>query len=271
MIKKIKWSFLAIIAALSMASCSSDEPGKGQDENDGGDVRYLAVQIIPDTQQGSRASSFELGSDTENKISKIRFYFFDEGGTAVSVKSGKNDNTYDYTIPENHPTNPGDPGDNIEKTLEAILIIDTKAGDQLPAQIVAVANPYLSASNKDLGTLRSLYADYAEKANGTSKQFVMANSVYATSGKDGVIRAVRISADNIQDSEEKAKANAVDIHIERNVAKVRAYLSQSLTINDNDLIEAKYKDGDKDITTTDDNQKIYIKILGWNILVDDKN
>lgn len=256
-----------------MASCSSDEPGKGQDENDGGDVKYLAVKIIPDTQQGSRAAKYELGSDTENKISKIRFYFFNEGGSAVSVKSGKTDNTYDYTVPENHPTTSGSEGDNIEKTLEAILIIDTKAGDQLPAQIVAVANPVVDAASRDLGNLRSLYADYASHANksGSEQKFVMANSVYATTNKDGVIRAVSISADNIQDSEEKAKANAVDIHIERNVAKVRAYLSQDLTFTDNNLIQAKNKEDKAITTTTDDKTPIFIKILGWNITADTDN
>lgn len=270
-----------------MASCSSDEPGKGQDENDGGDVKYLAVQIVTPTASGSRADGdFEAGSTTENEIKTIRFYFFNESGNAVTVKSGATDNTYDYTVTaadikktENEGTNT-----NVEKLLNAIIVIDTKKGDKLPARVLAVANPTVDGQGSTIASLRGYGNDYAGYANNLlpaenpKRCFVMSNSVYLTENSKNVIAATNLSISDFKETEEAAKNSPVDIYIERNVAKVRAYLSATQT---NGLIKAQEKivgddntTSEKGITAIDtennESKDIYIKILGWSITADTK-
>lgn len=258
-----------------MASCSSDEPGKGQDENDGGDVKYLAVQIVTPTASGSRAvSDFEVGTEKENTVNNIRFYFFDEGGNAIKVKNGINDNTYDV-LASDIKTKETSTAGNIEKVLEAILIINTKEGDKLPAQVIAVINPSQDVKNIDLGSTRSKSWDYANEANNNDK-FTMSNSVYATQSKNDIIKAVPISKEQIKGSAEEAKNNPVVIHVERTVAKVRAYLSKDFTLSDQNIYGPLKKAGTTESITIptktvegdnvqETNQEVYVKILGWNV------
>lgn len=260
-----------------MASCSSDEPGKGQDENDGGELQYLAIKIVTSDSQNSRAqTNFEDGSGNENNVKTIRFYFFDESGAAVIVKKNRGNNTYDVTTGIEEDVE--DPeSDNIEKVLKAVLIIDTKAGDKLPAQVVAVINPKYDAQNLSLSDLRTKSYNYAAEANKNNEDsFTMSNSVYTTTDHSTIIKAVPISINDIKGDRTVAENNPIEIHIERTVAKVRAYLSGTITTTADGYIRAKEKKNDTDTdisiretptegTTTETSTDVYIKILGWNV------
>ena len=82
--KKI-YGFLGAAALLAMASCSdNNEPG---DVNTGElGTNYMAVNIV-NASSASRGvdDPYEDGIGNENKVDKVRFYFFDENGNAISV------------------------------------------------------------------------------------------------------------------------------------------------------------------------------------------
>lgn len=293
---KLNKLFLGAIAALAsaaMVACSDDAPDVNNGGENGDDVRYLAVSIVPTPTMGSRAGGeqdngdpnnalYEDGYANENTVNSVRFYFFDEGGNPAAVKRNSTVNYYDVPAADLNPsttitgstTNPGAP--DIEKQLEAILIIETSEGDKLPGQILAVINPdaslNLGTSSLDLPTLRNKVANFASLANNNT--FVMANSVYANGAE--VMRATKVPTNCYQLTAALAKENPIDIYVERNVAKVRAQYAGTLsaTMNANGgLIPAMTKpvtDDAGNVTTQSEeikvgDTKVYIKINGWNV------
>lgn len=150
--KRIHYSALALFATLVLGSCSNDEPGGGQDKSDG-ETRYLSVNIVPTSTNGSRADSsndggYENGVGLENDVKNVRFYFFTDAGDAASVKliGGVYKNYYDWT--NTGESTSGSNGSNVEKTLNPVLVISTPEGDKLPGQIVAVINPNISKTRQ---------------------------------------------------------------------------------------------------------------------------
>ncbi len=287
--KKTKF-FMPLIAALALSSCSSDEPAAVNGGNeDLSDARFLAVSIVSNGDISSRAGDqygenikFEDGEGDENTVNNVRIYFFSAGGDAVAVKKNSSVNYYD--VPVNDIKTNTDPSENhgetVEQILEAVVVVE--AGDKLPAQLLAVINP--DTSNTGLGIkslslseLTEKVNDYALLANGTSKTFVMTNSVYPDNNQ--VINTTRVSPANYATSEAEAKKdeNVVKIYVERNVAKVR--LSATKLDKEGDLYKV-YKKGSKGDGTDDteykigegDNAKqVYLKLEGWGVTADLKH
>lgn len=255
---------MVVVSAISLAACSNDEPDDRQDGN--GETKYLSVQIVPTSTEGSRSTaSFENGKGNENEVKKVRFYFFTEGGDAVNVKSGKNDNYYDWTNPTPGSVD-GIPNQNVDMAMNAVIVVDTKKGDLLPAMVFAVINPdeaILGTSSYNLTDLRNLYSDYAARA--TAGSFVMANSVYAN-GRE-VVKATKLLITDFKTTEAAATASPVKIYVERNVAKARASFNENLIFTANNLLQAKDKEG-KPITVFGEDGNpvnVFVKINGWNI------
>lgn len=273
---KLNKLFLGAIAALAsaaMVACSDDAP----DVNNGGEnpdgIRYLAVNIVSTPSGGSRAegpqhpgsnpnnsATYEDGTTTENTVSKVRFYFFTEGGDPKNVKSNQNYNYIDV-----NPTDDAGEAPNVEKKLKAVLVINTKAGDNLPAKIVAVLNPekvgLKEEESYNLTNLRNVTADFAKLANDENPVFPMANSVYANEGRTEVFAATKLTLDDFQKKEEDALQKPVKIYVERNVAKIRANAANTL-LDENNMIAATDKEG-KAIEIS--GEKVYILVNGWNI------
>ena len=261
----------ALFAGAMFASCSSDEPVINPDNGNNGDgnLSYLSVNIVTAPETSSRAAGgvtpgeegYEDGTTTENAVSKVRFYFFDEEDKAANVKANSNVNYYDWTTPTGTGTNTTGP---VERQLDAVLLISTKAGDKLPVKLVAVVNPDNSLGDAalDLATLRQKVADYSTLANAEASSFVMCNSVYATAAKEEMA-ATALTADKFKTSESDAKNDPVYIYVERNVAKVR--MNSDLTVDANGLIKVTDKDGN-DIKVGE--QQVYVKLEGWNVTGD---
>lgn len=270
--KKLQSLALTMFAAFALASCSSDEPNDEQYKSNG-EPRYLSVNIIPTSANGSRSTDggYENGTGNENKVTKVRFYFFTEGGDPAKVKYENNayKSYYDWTNPDEGTTN-GE-GSNVEKYLKPVIIISTPQGDKLPSEVIAVLNPDESNldNNKNYTReeLRIIYADYAKRA--TDGTFTMANSVYANGNE--VIKSTKLSVSNFHKSSSDAEAAPVDIYVERCVAKVRAKYNSELVFTENGLLRAKTKPENgrpsEDITIhgTDKDIEVYIKIEGWNL------
>lgn len=262
--------FMPLVAAMLFASCSSDEPvAIPGDSDDVAGAKYLTVNLVstPDN-AGSKAdnqetgepgnATYEEGYASENKVNGVRFYFFDNDGNIAAVKAN-GANYLDWTPVQEEG---GNNMPNVEKILSPTIVISTKAGDRLPTRIVAVINPVTEAlgeGNLDLTTLRNRTKDYVAAATGTNGAFVMINSVYSQNGE---IAATAVSNANYSDTENGAKANPVNIYVERCVAKVRVTISTGVEKTADGLIALKDKNG-KYITV--EGKQVYLKTSTWNV------
>lgn len=256
--------FMSVLASLFLVGCSQKEivPG-GEDNGKGSGSSFINVNLVS-YGNGTRAiSPYEDGTDEENKVTKVRFYFFTETGGPANVKLNGSSyvNYYDWT-PGKDDVNPGSNPD-IEKKLSATIVIRTPAGDQVPQRIAAVLNPTENAKSRSLSELQSVAADYANGNFTREGQFVMFNSVYAE-GSDEIVTQP-ILAKNLCTTEADAKDNPVTLYVERSVAKVSLGFGDLL--DSNHRMQIKDKDGNAVKVPGVDGQQInvYLKIKGWGL------
>lgn len=255
---------MSVLASLFLVGCSQKEivPG-GEDNGKGSGSSFINVNLVS-YGNGTRAiSPYEDGTDEENKVTKVRFYFFTETGGPANVKLNGSSyvNYYDWT-PGKDDVNPGSNPD-IEKKLSATIVIRTPAGDQVPQRIAAVLNPTENAKSKSLSELQSVAADYANGNFTREGQFVMFNSVYAE-GSDEIVTQP-ILAKNLCTTEADAKDNPVTLYVERSVAKVS--LGFGNLLDSNHRMQIKDKDGNAVKVPGVDGQQInvYLEIKGWGL------
>ena len=80
--------FMSVLASLFLAGCSQEEitPNSENEGNDETNTSYMAVDLVSSDVTGTRAlSGYEDGSEDENDVEKVRFYFFTENGSVASV------------------------------------------------------------------------------------------------------------------------------------------------------------------------------------------
>ena len=256
--------FMSVLASLFLVGCSQKEivPG-GEDNGKGSGSSFINVNLVS-YGNGTRAiSPYEDGTDEENKVTKVRFYFFTETGGPANVKLNGSSyvNYYDWT-PGKDDVNPGSNPD-IEQKLSATTVIRTPAGDQVPQRIAAVLNPTENAKSRSLSELQSVAADYANGNFTREGQFVMFNSVYAE-GSDEIVTQP-ILAKNLCTTEADAKDNPVTLYVERSVAKVSLGFGDLL--DSNHRMQIKDKDGNAVKVPGVDGQQInvYLEIKGWGL------
>ena len=230
---KIFKLFPLACAALMMSACSSD------DANNGGstgvnDPRYLSVNIVNVGATPSRASEdYVNGTDDENKISKVRYYFFNGDGTPYLIKApGADGVTGSGTVNWLEAT-PGyddttsDTPSHVEKITNTVLVING-VQSAAPSAIVAVINPETvdPAVLENNGSMRlsqlrenAVGSTFYKTDAGKVSDFVMSNSVFVNAGSDVCASLV---AGHVATSADKAKLNPVDLYVERVVAKVTA-------------------------------------------------
>lgn len=267
--------FLWTVAMLSMliAACSQDTV-LNDDNPDGVSettTSYLSVNLVSADDSPSRAAAgYEDGTEAENAITKVRFYFFTETGAPANVKllGTSYVNYYDWTPGESDVDNP-DPntGDDISSKLKtATIVISTKDGDKLPTQIVAVINPTeTTVPSRNLQQLKNVVNDYASSGLTETGSFVMFNSVFAD-GNGNEVCAVPIENENLATSASDAQARPVNIYVERNVAKVTVTISDEVGLEKtgeyDGYIALKDKNGDPILVN---GSQIYLKLNGWDI------
>lgn len=263
---KRNFLFMSMLASLFFAGCSQEEIAPGGEDNGEANTSYLSVNLVSSDVMGTRADAlvYEDGSDVENHVSNVRFYFFNGLGGAVNVKlqNGRYVNYYDWTPGGGDQSDGTKPDDDIESKLKATIVINTKAGDGIPQRIAAVLNPTgLDNNSKSLTDLKNIVADYATSGeNGLTSEgrFVMFNSV-GGGGKD--FSTTPIEKKHLCKTEELALANPVTIYVERSVAKVRVTLDAGLGFSDNKLA-LKDKDG-KDLKVG--GEQVYLQLNNWGL------
>lgn len=267
-------------AALMMSACSSDDAGnEGGNLGAAGEAQYLAVNIVNVGTTPTRATEdYVNGTDDENKINTIRFYFFHaDGSPYVLTNTTETTTGTDVNWLEQNPpitTTPPTPAGQgtVDKVTEAVLVIQGKSA-AAPATMVAVINPETlkdnaTLNNKGTVTLSELRDSkfdtqfYKLNAAGTTNEaFVMTNSVYREGGN--TICPTLVSG-HLETSDLAAKANPVNIYVERVAAKVSA------KVDDNNLKLGNGTDWETDqygmeVGTFGKSTKIYAVIEGWGV------
>lgn len=273
---KIFKLFPLACAALMMSACSSDDPSNGVSTGVN-DPQYLAVNIVNVGATPTRASEdYVNGTEDENKITKVRFYFFNGDGSPYIIKnpgvegvSGGDPTNWLEASPGDDTTTPG--SSNVEKITQTVLVIN---GEQnvAPSAIVAVVNPETvdAATLKNGGTMRLSELRntavgqnfYKKDASGKVSDFVMSNSVYVNTGEDVCASLV---AGHVATSAEDATKKPVELYVERVVAKVTANVDKTaFKLGDGtDWDATKY--GTKTAVGKIGDNEVYAVIDGWGL------
>ena len=273
---KIFKLFPLACAALMMSACSSDDPSNGVSTGVN-NPQYLAVNIVNVGATPTRASEeYVNGTENENKITKVRFYFFNGDGSPYIIKnpsvegvSGGDPKNWLEASPTDDTTTPG--SSNVEKITQTVLVIN---GEQnaAPSAIVAVVNPETvdAATLQNGGTMRLSELRntavgqnfYKKDASGKVSDFVMSNSVYVNTGEDVCASLV---AGHVATSAEDATKKPVELYVERVVAKVTANVDETaFKLGDGtDWDVTKY--GTKTAVGKIGDNEVYAVIDGWGL------
>lgn len=261
-----------MVAGLAFVGCSSEEDIAPGNNGELSEPQFLTVNLVTNPTNGTRAggdqhpgdpndATYEEGLDAENKVTKVRFYFFDADGNAAKVK--KNGTEWvNYLEWENNVTEEEDNNmPNVEKILTAQLIIETPAGDLVPNQIVAIINPMTEEPNTERSLTSLAGVAHDCKTATTSGNFLMSNSTYA---KDNVKQMTVSAVGKIKKTPGEALNDPVDIYVERAVAKVRLNSTLTPLSGTDNIFKTSTEDKTQEVTVGDTKKEIYVKFLGWN-------
>lgn len=283
-------SVLASALMLVVASCSSEDVAGVDAQNGKGATSYLAVNIenvgsAPASRSYNQGNgTYEDGSEAENKINNVRFYFFNGDGTPYLLVNDDPKKTPVNFLERELGTDDMDGNDQDHTaaiTTKAMLVLkgETKA---VPASVIAVINPAaldnstLHSGTMTLSELRT--SATGSKFNDKTEGFVMSNSVYESAGQDVCSTPV---ANSVFATEKEAMSKPVDIYVERVNAKVNAKIDANYPADKTEKAwnkneEGKYqiKVGSIDVITYDETANaaptkttypVYAVVQGWQL------
>lgn len=283
-------SVLASALMLTVASCSSEDVAGGDAQNGKGATSYLAVNIenvgsAPASRSYAKGDgTYEDGTDTESKINKVRFYFFNGDGTPYLLvnKDATNEQSVNYLDQAVIETDGKDNDHTAEIKTKAVLVLngETKA---IPASVIAVINPdvldntTLQSGTMTLSELRT--SATGSKFHDDTNGFVMSNSVYESAGQDVCSTPV---ANHVFATSDAALKQPVDIYVERVNAKVNAKIDATYQrdgestpawtetegkyqIEVGNIEVTTYATGNTNATPTNTKYPVYAVVQGWQL------
>lgn len=224
------------LAAMTLASCSSDEPMKGIDPGkvDVDQVRYLNVTIASPN-PGSRADEnpgFQDATETENFVHDMYFVFYDVDGNVLTTHHVADPNDDFVKEPANG---------SVDKIWSSTVPVNLSAGQNMPAYVMAFINPVTPADlqTTSLAGLEKLTRRQVVADDG---HFPMSNSVYYGTNPITGQTNVRMVATPITTAQlytsiteaEAADAKTIEIYVERYASRIDLTLANpTTTIVDN--------------------------------------
>ena len=282
-------SVLASALMLTVASCSSsdDITGGNGGENADGTTSYIAVNLktVGNAPTGNarqtRASytdsqngTYEDGVGVENKITGVRFYFFNADGTPY-ILNNANSSKVNY-IDKTVNANQGDQSETVEGITETVLVLNGE-NHVAPASMLTVINPDINPELLQNGA--PLCWSVMRKELKGSKfyddaHFMMSNSTYEEAGND--LCTTQLTGKTYASSDD-AQNHPVNVYVERVNAKVNANVvgtnfEKETTDVSFDGVNMKDKQKTKvgvlslaKDDGTSDNKDIYAYIVGWGL------
>ncbi len=249
---------LALVGAI-LTACEK-EPQTQTGEYDTQSYMSVSIAQAGATRGTEGENKFLQGTEDENQITTVDFYFYKADGTAFvfgaadEVQNGGNaefdSNVYTYA--------PGsaiqDQTGNIDEIVNATLVIKHNTGN-IPAYMIAVVNcqagKYKGRSLTQVKNATVLAAEYSND-NG----HIMTNSVYV--GADGaIVMETPITVENLAINATAALANPVKIYVERTAARIQVKEETTTTTG--------YNTGTK-VPVGTDSILVYAHIVGWDVV-----
>ena len=224
-------SVLASALMLTVASCSSsdDITGGNGSGNAEGTTSYIAINLnsvgnAPTSRAYNQGEgTYDDGENNENKITSVRFYFYNADGTSYKLQTaGENGekpskNYIDYQVKlggENHDN-------TVSGTTSAVLVLNGES-NVAPAAMLTVVNPDVNPEMLDGATANRWSTMRTEmkgkKFNDPTNGFMMSNSTYEDGGKD--LCTTQLTGKTFSSAAD-AKNSPVDVFVERVNAKVK--------------------------------------------------
>lgn len=292
-------SVLATALMLTVASCSSsdDITGGNGSGNAEGTTSYIAINLNSvGNAPTSRAAydqgggQYDDGEKNENKITTVRFYFYNADGTSYKLQTvgetgktgetgekGPKKNYIDYNVDLGKDN--GNQGTTVSGATSAVLVLNGES-NVAPAVMLTVVNP--GVNTEMLGqpaadrwsTMRTEMKGM--KFNDATNGFMMSNSTYEDGGKD--LCTTQLTGKTFSSAAD-AKNSPVDVFVERVNAKVKTVVDNANFVQENTNVEldgvnfnGKYKTKDPvgKLTTiqSDGSSKeteVYAYIEGWGL------
>lgn len=217
------------VMAIGLAGCSNEmpvNPGNGTAEND--EVRYLRVAIA--TPPGTRAATFENGTDEENTVDGLYFKFYDAAGNPLPDDQ--------ITVPEDNTFSDASPANgNVGKIKDMVVQLSLPRGANYPSYVVCFINPVnYDEINDDVNSMTDLRNQIRTDYKDNDGNFAMNNSVYYGADPISGGTNVKILGAPIQDFQlltsqdgatnlQATSDTIVNIYVERYAAKVRFTLA----------------------------------------------
>ncbi len=270
---------LLLFGTIAFSACSDGVPAETV-PGESGKRHFLTVGITGSVTTRAAETPlsdlYEPGSDSEDKINSLRFYFFDDKGEPADIGIAGKRNYVNCTkiTPETGTSQP-----NAQKRMLATVAVNVQ--DEHVADIgslVAVANheaAELGTGALSLAELCAKVGDYGavEKAGtggGTIPNILMTSSSYA--GTDGPICTTPVKPEHLCETEEEAAKNPITVYMERAVAKTRlktvwnaeTAVVEGVAYDGKTWTAVKLKDGDGNALKIDGKQA-YAIFTGWNV------
>lgn len=281
-------SVLASALMLTVASCSSsdDITGGNGGENAEGTTSYIAVNLktVGNAPAGnarqtraysdSNNGQYEDGVGVENKITGVRFYFFNADGTPY-ILNNANSSKVNY-IDKDVKVYKGDQSETVEGITETVLVLNGE-NHVAPASMLTVINPDINPELLQNGApLR--WSVMRKELKGSKfyddAHFMMSNSTYEEAGND--LCTTQLTGKTYASSDD-AQNHPVNVYVERVNAKVNANVAgTNFEKETTDVIFDGVNMKDKQKTKvgvlslakddgTSDNKDIYAYIVGWGL------
>lgn len=256
--------FFATMAAIVAIGCHKEPDVQGEAS---GMASFLKVNLnTAGAITKATPGSFEYGSDAENEVKSVTFYFFNAAGEKYVVQNRENYMTGNVTDWTEGTV------ENIEEISGLVLVIRQAQNGEHPAQMVAVLNaPAALKKSMTLAELNEQIATLYDENNG----FIMSNSVYEN-GAGTVIQTTAITPDNLFSAnlkegepgynapgtilkpEDVPAGTPVEIYVERVAAKVRVNNDPAT------LLPVYAEDGTTQMLDTK-GTPVFVKIEGWDV------
>lgn len=254
-------------------SCAGDEPFSTEIPKFEGNQAVMNINIyaaMDATRADGTSADYTKGSDDENYVRKLNFYFYDKAGEYVTCKEG-------VTYTENSSGN----SHLVEEIGTSRIVLTDLLGQNYPSYVVAVLNYNTSNTSQEDGRFKKNLEQIHKESRSTNPwtkrddkitDFVMTSATHSGNGEDFYYFATPITEENFALQGEGSnegdiwndaalKAKPVDIYVERLAAKVELKFP-GYSLDKNGYYEVtlpeKYSIDDKETT-------LKIRLLGWGV------
>lgn len=238
-------SVLATALMMTVVSCSSsdDITGGNGNGNAEGTTSYVAINLNSVGNAPTSRAAYEQGGGKyddgeldENKITNVRFYFYNADGTSYKLQTAGENGSKNYIDYKVNLGN-GNQGTTVSGTTSAILVLKGES-NVAPATMLTVVNPDVNLSMCN-GTAAARWSTMrtemqGDKFHDATNGFIMSNSTYEDGGKD--LCTTQLTGKTFG-SEKEATDHPVEVFVERVNAKVKTTVDNTNFVQENTDVE----------------------------------